>query len=96
MRSRFGVDGTECEGIFFTESSILRASQIKRLKVEISLQNSNLLEVKRRLARQAKSVGATAITNFRYGQKSHTWWELLLNFKWDTESWYGEGDAVRF
>jgi uncharacterized protein YbjQ (UPF0145 family) len=47
------------------------------------------------MAREAKSIGANAIMNFKYGQKKHKTWELVLTFKWDTESWHGEGDAVK-
>jgi hypothetical protein len=45
------------------------------------------------MAAEARQLGANGITNFRYGQRKHPWWELLL-LKWDTESWHGEGDAV--
>ena len=94
METRFGIKGTFCDDIFFTESPISGVSPIKHLNVEISRQNSNLSEVKQRLARDAKSIGATSIMNFRYGQKKHSWWQLVL-LKWDTESWYGEGDAIK-
>ncbi len=95
MESRFGVEGTLCKGVFFTEQSIPGSTTIRHLHVEISRQNSNLSEVKERLAAQAIQIGATAISNFRYGQKAHKIWELVLTFKWDTESWHGEGDAVK-
>lgn len=95
MESRFGVRGTVCDGIFFTESAISSATVLRHVHVEISRQNADLTEVKTRLAQQAKALGVTAITNFRYGQKKHQWWELVFTFKWDTESWHGEGDAVK-
>ena len=95
MEDRFGVKGTLYDDIFFTESNVSGATQLQHLKVEISRQNSNLTEVKQRMANQAHDLGATAITNFRYGQKKHQWWELVFTFKWDTESWHGEGDAVK-
>lgn len=95
METRAGVKGTVANDIFFTEEAIPSTSVLRHLHVEISRQNSNLLEVKERLAQEAKSLGATAIMNFRYGQKKHEWWQLVFTFKWDTESWHGEGDAVR-
>ena len=95
METRFGVRGTVCDGIFFTESPISAASVLRHVHVEISRQNADLTEVKTRLAQQAKALGATAIANFRYGQNKHQWWELVFTFKWDTESWDGEGDAVK-
>lgn len=95
METRFGVKGTICNGIFFTEQAIPGATVIRHLETEISRQNSDLNEVKERLATDATSLGATAIANFRYGQKAHNRWDLALSFKWDTESWHGEGDAVK-
>lgn len=95
MESRFGIKGLSHKGIFFTEDRIPEATPIKHLQVEISRQNSHLNEVKDLMARQAAVIGATAIMNFRYGQKKHEWWQLIFTFKWDTESWHGEGDAIR-
>lgn len=95
METRMGVKGTVFSEVFFTEETIPSASVLKHLHVEITRQNSNLLEVKEELSREAKSLGANTIMNFRYGQKKHEWWELVFTFKWDTESWHGEGDAVR-
>ncbi len=94
MEQRWGVRGTVMEEIFFTEQAIPSASTITHLHVEISRQNSNLTEVKRQLATQVRECGGNALVNFRYGQKKHNWWEYLA-LKWDTESWHGEGDAVR-
>jgi len=95
MEIRFGVKGSLCNDVFFTESTVPGAAVLRHLSVEISRQNSNLTEVKQRLAEQARNVGATVVMNFRYGQKKHRWWELVFTFKWDTESWHGEGDAVK-
>ena len=66
----------------------------KRISVTVNRQNSNLSEVKKRMASQAHQVGANSIVNFRYGQRSHKWWQLVFTFKWDSEGWFGEGDAV--
>ena len=94
MEIRNGARGTTVDGIFFTEQAISGASPIRHLHIEISLQNSNLAQVKSRLAADAAALGANAIMNFKYGQKVHHW-SQLISFKWDTESWHGEGDAVR-
>jgi hypothetical protein len=94
MEVRYGLPGTELNGVFFTEKSVSGATQLKHIKVEISRQNSDLSEVKARLAEQVHRAGGNALINFRYGQRKHGWWELFL-LKWDTESWHGEGDAVR-
>jgi hypothetical protein len=95
METRYGVNGTICDGVFFTEQIIPGASAIEHLHCEISRQNSNLTEVKQSLADQASRYNANVVMNFRYGQKKHEWWELVFTFKWDTESWHGEGDAVK-
>lgn len=95
METRNGVSGTVLKDIFFTEESLPGVSPLKHLHVEISRQNSNLMEVKEKLAVEAKAIGANAIVNFRYGQKAHSRWDLVFSFKWDTESWYGEGDAIK-
>lgn len=92
---RHGVIGTVHEEVFFTESSIAGANILGPIKVEISRQNANLTTVKERMAKQAEALGGTAIQNFRYGQRAHKAWQQVLTFKWDTESWYGEGDACR-
>jgi uncharacterized protein YbjQ (UPF0145 family) len=93
METRFGVQGTTTDGVFFTEATIPNATMCRRIKVEISRQNANLSQVKERMASEARNAGASAVMNFRYGQRAHPWWEMFA-FKWDTESWHGEGDAV--
>ena len=95
MDERYGVQGTECDGVFFAEGSIQNAEFRGSVSVQISLQNSNLTAVKKALANKAKALGANAVENFTYGQSAHPWWEQILTFKWDTESWKGAGRAVR-
>jgi len=94
MEERFGVRGTVLGDVFFTEFAISGARPIKHLHVEISRQNANLIQVKEQLASQVQACGGNVLMGFRYGQKPHPWWQNLL-VKWDTESWHGEGDAVR-
>lgn len=93
-----GTLGNWHEGVFFTEGTLRCPSHpLGPIRVEISRQNSNLSEVKTRMAREATRRGANVIQNFTYGQKAHKWYETLfaLTFKWDTESWHGSGHAVR-
>lgn len=90
MEEKGGVRGATFEGIFFSEGAAA-ARVIKHVEVRIDLQNSNLRDVKKQLAQQAMACGANAIVNFRYGQKK----QPLFNFRWDSEAWHGEGDAVR-
>ena len=91
-----GVRVTTTGGILFTEEMPSGTLLVRRVKVSISRQNANLVEVKNRMAEEATKVGATAIVGFQYGQRSHKWWQQAFTFKWDTESWFGEGDAVTF
>lgn len=94
MIERHGVRGTDHDGIFFTEQEIRGPLSHGHISVEVSRQNANLFEVKKRLAAEARARGANAVMNFSYGQRAHSWWSQLFTFRWDSESWYGEGDAV--
>ena len=96
MLEKFGLKGTEKLDIFFSEKNSTEGELKKKLVVEISRQNANLSQLKEKMAMEAKAAGANAIINFKYGQRAHQWWEKAFTFKWDTESWYGEGDAVFF
>lgn len=95
MEEKYGVKGSICDDIFFTEKSISNSNIVEHIHVEISRQNSNLLEIKNELARKVKARGGNALSNFKYGQKKHEWWQLVFTFKWDAESWYGEGDVTK-
>ena len=85
--------GLEHDGVLFSEAPFDRPT-VRHIRVEISRQNSNLTEVKSKMASDAKSAGANAIVQFTYGQVAHPWWKQFLSFKWDSESWFGEGDAI--
>lgn len=93
MAERGGLSGTEVDGVFFTEGRLLDLRSQGHVHVEISRQNSNLAEIKQEMARRAVRLGGNAIVGFTYGQRAHGWLKLL-SFSWDTESWYGDGEAV--
>ncbi len=95
METRAGAKGTVHGEIFFTEEAVPAAAVVRHIRVTIPRQNADLNEVKELLARKAKKTGATAVMNFRYGQKRNAWWRLFITSTWDTEGWFGEGDAVR-
>lgn len=90
------LKGNTLQGVFFTEAEISSLPVIKHILVEISRQNSSLTQIKEKMALEVKSLGGNAVMNFKYGQKAHKGMKLLNPFKWDTESWYGEGDVVIF
>ena len=93
--TRFGLLGTELNGIFFTESLAPPGTQVLRaIHIQKSRQNLNLGVIKELMADEARHAGANAIVGFRYGQRAHKWWQQAFTFKWDTESWHGEGQAV--
>ena len=92
---RAGLEGNLFDGVFFSESlSPPGMPIVGHLSVKINRQNSNLSEVKKQMAARALTMGANSVVNFRYGQTSHKWWQLVFTFRWDSESWFGEGDAV--
>lgn len=87
----FGVTGTRHGEVFFTERSIDHAAFIDHISVKSARHNSNLGEIKQRLAAEALARGSNVVMNFRYGQKKKGVFFRL----WDDTGWYGEGDVVR-
>lgn len=87
-----GIPGTFVDGIFFTEfhASAARIAQ-SPVRVEISRQNANLLQVQRMLAADVRRLGGNALVGFKYGQRAHSIAKQVLTFAWDSESWHGEG-----
>lgn len=86
----FGVQGTRQGQVFFTEQTIPDAVFVKHISIKSARHNSNLTEIKGRMAGEAFAAGASAVMNFRYGQKKKGLVRL-----WDSTGWYGEGDAVQ-
>ena len=83
---RMKVETSHCVGdeqIGPTEV-ILREGELKQM----------LLNVVRN-AIQASPPGGNVVIDFRYGQKAHNPLTHFNPFKWDSESWYGAGPALR-
>lgn len=95
METKYGVKGLIHSGIFISEKDIAEAKLVQHLEVKISRQNADLDQIKNQLAIEAHELGVQTVINFRYGQKKHSVLSYLNPFKWDSESWYGEGDAVK-
>lgn len=93
MEELGGLKGNFHAGIFFSEQSS-GATTLKQIAVKKNRQNFTLVQIKDMMAVDAKAVGANAIVDFRYGQRSHKWYQLAFQIKWDTEAWFGEGRAV--
>lgn len=58
-------------------------------------QLKNLDNVKSQLADKAKLLGANAVIEFKYGQKSTTWLRSMILRLDDNINWYGSGIAVK-
>jgi hypothetical protein len=93
--ARFGVMGSEAEGVFFTESkSIEGAHVLGAVKIEIGGQNKDLRHVKAALVKAVRDKGGDGLVGFEYGQRGNPWWRSLSGLV-DAEHWYGSGIAVR-
>ena len=76
-------DYIEIKGELQYKKGTLYNNQLKSLDI-----------VKDQFATNAKQLGANAIINFKYGQKSLGWFRAsLLSFD-DNINWYGSGTAV--
>lgn len=85
MEEYRSLSGTWHDQVFFTESPAEGARiSATTIKVEISRQNSDLRQVKSRLASRVKATGGNALVGFAYGQRSHKIWQQLFTLKWDT------------
>jgi uncharacterized protein YbjQ (UPF0145 family) len=88
---------TMCDGVAFYEGRPASATCVQKIEAKIggvltSAQLSTLDDVKRVLASQAKQVGANAVVDFQYGQKSVG--ILASIFSRDDVNWYGAGTAA--
>jgi hypothetical protein len=84
---RFGTQGLDVDGIWFTPDTIVNSEKIKSLTVTSDRQNTLLSELRKNLANQVKSLGGNALTNYRYKQTATIW-------SWSSVRWVAEGDAV--
>ena len=58
-------------------------------------QLKSLDDVKKQLKETAVKMGANAIKNFTYGQKSVKWYIAMLLASDDNIKWHGEGTAIK-
>jgi len=82
---------TVFSGIVFVEGKHPEATPIQRIDVSIggfSAQLKSLDDVKAKMVEVAHQIGANAVVEFKYGQKS-SWWSG------DTVKWYGSGIAAK-
>jgi hypothetical protein len=92
--ARYGVVGSDAEGIFFTEAtSIQGARELGPARVQIGGQNRDLRHVKAALAAKVRGMGGNGLVRFTYGQRGNPWYRSLSGL-FDAEHWYGEGIVV--
>lgn len=84
---RFGREGTECDGIFFTEGIIEGATAVGEIKIDSGRQNIALDELKKKVAAQVKAKGGNALQNFNYVQQGTV-------FSFSSVRWRVTGTAV--
>ncbi len=90
---RYGVRGSEADGVFFTEApSIAGARVLGEVNVKIGGQNKDIRDIKRELAKRVRQKGGNALVAFKYGQHGNSWWQSFGLV--DSEHWYGSGVAV--
>lgn len=82
------------EGVLFSDGE-LPGENLGQITVEISKQNALPSDIKRKLSAKAKALGANAVANFETAQAGHHWLFTASLLKWDTESLYGVGTAVK-
>ena len=86
MIERYGVRGTEYDGIFFTEAAAVEGAQdLGPVKVKLGGQNKDLRHVKADLARRVREKGGNGLVQFEYGQRN-----TFLGY----DQWFGAGRAV--
>lgn len=87
------------DGIIFVEGSLDGAHQIGRIEyVKDGIYNQQLKglgDIKRQLADKAKRMGANVIVDFKYGQKSASWFKSILLAYDDNINWYADGIAAK-
>ena len=81
-------------GVLFSDGE-LPGVQLGQVLAEISRQNALPSDIKQKLADEAKSLGANAVMNFETAQAGHHWLFTASILKWDTESLFGVGMAVK-
>jgi len=86
------------DGIIFVEGGMKNARELGRIRYEkdsfYNQQLKNLNDVKRQLVEKAKRLGANAVIDFTYGQKSASAFRSMLLALDDNINWYAEGTAV--
>ena len=84
---RYGTEGLDIDGIWFTPKTILNSQLLESLIVKSDRQNTLLGDLRKNLAEKVKAAGGNALTNYRYKQIATIW-------SFSSARWIAEGDAV--
>ncbi len=89
---KHGLEGSEIEGVFFTEGQAPQGTQIlKELDLVVKLrQNLNPTEMKKRAVKTITAAGGNALVEMTYGQRAKV--AIFAN----GEQWYIKGKIVKF
>ena len=82
------------DGVLFSDGE-LPGENKGQIVAEISRQNALPSDIKRKLAKKAKELGANGVSNFDLAQNGHHWIFTASILKWDTESLVAVGNAVK-
>lgn len=87
MLQKYGRQGTECDGIFFTEGIIEGSAKVGSVKIDSGRQNIPLDKLKEKVAVEVRRLGGNALENFNYVQQGTT-------FSFSSTRWRVTGTAV--
>lgn len=87
MLQKYGRQGTECDGIFFTEGIIGGSAKLGSVKVDSGRQNIPLDKLKEKVAVEVRRLGGNALENFNYVQQGTA-------FSFSSTRWRVTGTAV--
>jgi uncharacterized protein YbjQ (UPF0145 family) len=81
-------------GVLFSGGD-LPGENLGQVVAQIARQNALPSDIKRKLAQKAKDLGANAVSNFEIAQVGHHWVFSASLLKWDTESVFAVGQAIK-
>ena len=91
---RYGVVGSELDGVFFTEAKTIEgARDLGKVMVKIPGQNKDIRAVKAELVKKVRALNGNALVGFTYGQQGNPWYKSITGL-FDAEHWHGSGRAV--
>ena len=88
MLQKYGRQGTECDGIFFTAGLIEGSVKLGQVKIDSGRQNVALDKLKEKVAAEVRKLGGNALENFNYVQQG-----TVLSFS--STRWRLTGTAVQ-